>query len=469
MRFQIISHACMLIENSGKRLLIDPWILGSAYWRSWWHFPESVPLNDDMLSADWVYLTHQHFDHFHYPSLRKFRKDLPVLIPRRPVPSMEQALAEDLGFSNVLSMPHGKTIALEGGFSLTSYQGGWMDDSAIVIQCDGTTLIDLNDCKLEDAILDKIVRRHGPIDFLFRSHSSAQAYPQCYTSPNPEDLTLRKKEDYIRDFFNMAQRCRARYAVPFASNVCFLHTETIDKNEDSVDPCMLAARYREQKKAGDPEIVVMLPGATWDSEEGFSLVPGDVFQRKAEEIGRLACKYRDALAAQDELEKKKTLRYETFASYMGRFLRSLPWFLRFVYTAKIAYHVNTTQESWWVLDFKTRRVSRMDHKPDDATSITEVTPGLLQDALEKGIVNFIDISKRLKVHLRAGGALDHFMCRELLTLYEQGYFPLWRNLNPRFLGVWFRRRQEIWSYICKTLRGREFFMPRVEPVKEVRG
>jgi UDP-MurNAc hydroxylase len=232
----------MLIEHSGKRLLLDPWIIGSAYWRSWWHFPESVPLNDEMLSADWIYLTHQHFDPFHYPSLRKFRKDLAILIPRRPVPSMEEALA-DLGFTNVVSMPHGKTLVLEGGFSLTSYQGGWMDDSAIVIQCDGTTLINLNDCKLEDAVLDRIVRRHGPIDFVFRSHSFAQAYPECYTSPNEEDLTLRKKEDYFRDFINASRRCRARYAVPFASNVCFLHRETIDKNEDSVNPKMIAAHW----------------------------------------------------------------------------------------------------------------------------------------------------------------------------------------------------------------------------------
>lgn len=202
MKFQIISHACMLIEHSGKRLLIDPWILGSAYWRSWWHFPESVPLNEEMLSADWIYLTHQYFDHFHYPLLRKFRRDLTMLIPRRPVPSMERALA-DLGFTDVVS-------------------------------------------------------------------------------------------------------------------------------------------------------------------------------------------------------------------------------------------------------------------------ITEVTPGLLQDALEKGIVNFIDISKRLKVHLRQGGALDHFMYRELLTIYEQNYFPLWKNLDPRFLGVWFRRRGEIRGYITKAFRGRKSFIPEVGAVPEHR-
>jgi UDP-MurNAc hydroxylase len=454
----------MLIEHAGKRLLTDPWILGSAYWRSWWHFPESVPLNDDILAADWIYLTHQHFDHFHYPSLRKFRKDITILVPCRPVRTMEEALTA-LGFSNVRSMPHGKTAALEGGFSLTSYQACWMDDSALAIQCDGTTLLNLNDCKFEDAVLDKIVRRHGPVDFVFRSHSFAQAYPQSYTSPNPGDLMLRKKEDYSRDFINAARRCGARYAVPFASNVCFLHRETIDKNEDSVDPCTLAAQYARHKRERDPEIVVMLPGATWDSKEGFSLVPDDIFQRKDEEIARLAVKHQDALAAQDEMERK-TLCYETFASYMERFLTSLPWFLRFLYRAKIAYHVNTPQESWWILDFKARRVSQIASKPDDVVSITEVAPGLLQDALEKGIVNFIDISGRLKVQLRPGGTVDHFVFRELLTLYEQGYFPLWKNFNPRFLSVWLRRRQEIWSYVAKTLRGRESLIPRVGPAKE---
>jgi UDP-MurNAc hydroxylase len=467
MRFQIIGHACLLVEHRAKRLLIDPWILGSAYWRSWWHFPESVPLNDDMLAADWIYLTHQHFDHFHYPSLRKFRRELRILIPRRPMASMEEALT-DLGFSNVVSMPHGKTLALEGGFSVTAYQGGWMDDSAIVIHSDGTTLLNLNDCRFEDAVLDKIVRRHGPIDFVFRSHSYAQGYPQSYTSPDPKDLTLRKQEDYFRDFVNAARRCRARYAIPFASNVCFLHRETIDKNDASLDPCMLAAHYVKQKKPVDPEIVVMLPGASWDSEKGFSLVSAAAFECKAEEIARLAVKHRDALAAQDELEKAKTLRYETFATYMGRFLASLPWILKFMYMAKIAYHVNVPHDSWWVLDFKTRRVSQVDRRPADAASITEVTPGLFQDALEKGIVNFIDISRRLKVQLRAGGALDHFMYRELLTLYEDGYFPLWKNLNARFLGVWLRRYQEIWGYLCKALRGRENLVPRVGAVEEHR-
>ena len=46
----------------------------------------------------------------------------------------------------------------------------------------------------------------------------------------------------------VARRCGARYAVLFASNVCFLRRETIDKNEDSVEPSMLAEHYAKQQR-----------------------------------------------------------------------------------------------------------------------------------------------------------------------------------------------------------------------------
>ena len=28
------------IEHEDIRLLVDPWIIGSCYWRSWWNYPE---------------------------------------------------------------------------------------------------------------------------------------------------------------------------------------------------------------------------------------------------------------------------------------------------------------------------------------------------------------------------------------------------------------------------------------------
>ena len=43
MKFTILSHASMIIEHNDHKIVIDPWLLGSCYWRSWWNFPEPSP------------------------------------------------------------------------------------------------------------------------------------------------------------------------------------------------------------------------------------------------------------------------------------------------------------------------------------------------------------------------------------------------------------------------------------------
>src|SRR5262245_30122810 len=40
MKFTILSHAGLCVEHNGVRIVPDPWLLGSCYWRSWWNFPE---------------------------------------------------------------------------------------------------------------------------------------------------------------------------------------------------------------------------------------------------------------------------------------------------------------------------------------------------------------------------------------------------------------------------------------------
>src|SRR5690348_18027489 len=39
MRFRILGHACLEVTSNSKQLLCDPWLVGSAYWRSWWNYP----------------------------------------------------------------------------------------------------------------------------------------------------------------------------------------------------------------------------------------------------------------------------------------------------------------------------------------------------------------------------------------------------------------------------------------------
>ena len=74
MKFTVIGHSCLRIETSGPTILVDPWLFGSCYWRSWWHYPTVADPAPEVLEPDFVYL--------HAPPLRSL--PLPVDAPDRP-------------------------------------------------------------------------------------------------------------------------------------------------------------------------------------------------------------------------------------------------------------------------------------------------------------------------------------------------------------------------------------------------
>ena len=71
MEFTILSHAGLCVDHNGVRIVSDPWLIGSCYWRSWWNFPEPPAELIADLKPDYIYLTNLHSDHFHGASLKK--------------------------------------------------------------------------------------------------------------------------------------------------------------------------------------------------------------------------------------------------------------------------------------------------------------------------------------------------------------------------------------------------------------
>jgi len=268
MRFQILSHAGLRVEARGVELVMDPWLIGSCYWRSWWNYPPVAPELVASLRPDFIYLTHVHWDHFHGVSLRRFPLTTPILVPKGHHDRMKRDLV-DIGFRDVRELRHRESVSLGDGVRLTSYQFLPSLDSAVVIEADGVTLLNANDAKFMGAPLDDLLRRHPPIDFMFRSHSSANAR-LCYEVVDAPGQTLDDESGYISSFLAFGRRTAARYAIPFASNHCFLHADTFDLNHTVQTPLMVEERARAEPPGG-PEVVLMVSGDGWSSESGFSI------------------------------------------------------------------------------------------------------------------------------------------------------------------------------------------------------
>jgi hypothetical protein len=88
------------------------------------------------------------------------------------------------------------------------------------------TLVDVNDCKLGGRALAQVARDFPEPTFMFKSHSWAQSYPNCYEADDRGDLELLSRRSYLDDFLDTARVLRPRHAIPFGSMVAFLHPDT---------------------------------------------------------------------------------------------------------------------------------------------------------------------------------------------------------------------------------------------------
>lgn len=459
-RFQILSHAGLLVQGGGKSLIFDPWLVGSSYWRSWWNYPPVSRALVDSLRPDFIYLTHFHWDHFHGPSLRKFPRETPILVPKGPARRMLKDL-NGMGFRNVIEIAHGRSVELAPGFRLTSYQFHPFTDSAAVVECQGVTLFNANDAKFMGAPLEQILRRHPKIDFLFRSHSSANPR-MCF---DYMDAPERERDDpgrYLRDFAAFARKVGSRYAVPFASNHCYLHRETYHMNDSVITPVQVKAFCRSQD-SGQPEVKVMVSGDGWSSETGFAIADGPWFTERERCLAAYAAGQAPALEKSYALEARADVSLPEVAGYFGGFIRSLPFAARLPFRGKPVTYVLTgkTEARFWVDIY--RGVVREIGAVDDSLHPLQIHTSayVFRRCMAQGLFIHLGISKRVLFRASRADAKFLWFLIFLFDLYECEMLPLRRMLSPRFLLRWAPRWRELGLYgsiFVRKLLGKPFAM-----------
>jgi UDP-MurNAc hydroxylase len=450
-RIRLIGHSCLRADTSAGTILVDPWLWGSCYWRSWWHYPPTH-LDDDITAPQFIYLTHHHFDHFHYPSMRKLSPQARVLIPRFGVDVMAGEV-RSLGFDRVEELPHGEVVDLGAGVQVASFQYG-IDDSCFVIRDGDVTIVDVNDCKIRGRTLEDVARTFGRPTFALKAHSFAQSYPVGYTADDPADLELVRRETYLEDFLRVMRVLRPAYAVPFGSMVAFLHPESIHVNDHLITPGEVADFVARHGGWDGGEVVPMLPGDTWDEGEGFTLSEGDWYTNRSANLERLAAQVRPTIDEASAAEANRHLTWEAFEAYMTRFAAAIPPLVRKLLVPRtICFEVpSDPHRPYWCLHLPGRRVWRASLPPRDRADIIRVPEAILADAIRDDILGVVHGGMRIRTHLAAGGAPSDLAFWGLVAVAELGYLPSpWTLalrpggpiLNRRMLEVGWRRRHEV--------------------------
>ena len=133
MKFSILGHASLMLEDVNLRLITDPWLVGSCYWRSWWNSPY-IEYDLEAINPTHIYLSHLHWDHYHLPSLRKLvTPDTVFIIPKSISRRMRNDLRE---FKNdVIEAAHKKKLRITKEIEIISYQvNPFFLDSTLIIK-----------------------------------------------------------------------------------------------------------------------------------------------------------------------------------------------------------------------------------------------------------------------------------------------------------------------------------------------
>ena len=223
---KFLGHAGFLLTYNNTKLLCDPWLSESgAFLHSWHQFPPNDFIDkSELYDANFIYLSHNHFDHFDKEFLKKFPKEKVTIIIANFLSDFFYNEIKDLGFSHILRLEDWEEQVLGEDFSVTLIKDPslYKIDSVAIIKAGGKTVVDKNDCNLPQTYYQRI--QEMDVDILFAQFSGAMWYPAAYDYDEAAQRqhATRIKRNLQNNFIAIANGIEAKHVMHCAGPPCFL-------------------------------------------------------------------------------------------------------------------------------------------------------------------------------------------------------------------------------------------------------
>jgi len=252
MKIRFVGHASIAVASHNQTILCDPWLVSKVFNNSWALVSPSSP--PPWAEVDYVWISHEHPDHFNFPSLKGIpdtdKARIKVLYQRHASPRIVEALMK-LGFSHVIELPLYKWFRLSPDLEVYCGSVGSMD-SFIAVRDSKECILNLNDCVLNIDQLRYIKRCIGNVSVLFAQFSFASWVGNDHDEVYEAKRMIKQLTEEI-EIFN------PEFTVPTASFVYFCNEENCRMNPWMNTPDSIA---RLNLKG----INFMYPGDEWDSD-----------------------------------------------------------------------------------------------------------------------------------------------------------------------------------------------------------
>ncbi len=463
----IHGHSCCEIKRSNCSIICDPWLVGSAYWRSWFNFP-APPVYDELIKrwskqeTLYFYITHLHWDHFHGPSIKKIinncSNNYKFLIPKTPEKRLLLDLKSIVGKDKIIELKHSQKYNLVDDLSILSFQSGpFFADSAVSIFSKNFSLLNLNDAKLFKFSMAHLLSLIPKPNYVLRSHSSAN--DRCCLREIDGKIQKYKFDksriDYSKEFFDVCKSANADYAIPFASNMACLHKETFKYNSilnfsDYVaqDFEELSSNYKNMKC----KLLLPTERIYLENCEHFvnKKLRGTLL--KTDRISYLK-EYQKSmnyvLTKQYDIEENVKVSFKLLKNYFSNIINSTPFFIKPYLANNIFIRVNSNKNiDTFNIDFLKNEIKAIDVIPFKKNNvIINVNAYVINDVCRQSHWNSLGVSKRLEVWLSPNNNRYIFFNYLCNIIESKGCLPLKNILSIRFISIWLKRYREILDII----------------------
>lgn len=398
-----LGHATLMVKESGVPLVVtDPWLIGSAYWRSWWleKYPTAEEI-EDVRNSENVYVTHSHPDHFHYPSIRHLGKR-EILHPRFPRYLVPDFLEENGFPSRILEPWQWNPLGQNARMMSIPVP---IDDSVFVVDTPNSLIINFNDSNPRPGFLRLIAQRvvtEKKAVIVLKSYSPASLATSMYREGKVSPM--KNKEDYAVTARTIAETVGATHFVPFASQVFFNRNDSIWANDEKV------VFEDLQRFWGDSSVKLCPPFIEMDLET-------QEFVSGYSEVNRKLDKTSLEKVALREKEEEEFVLPADCSLLLEKYMREI-FFLSIFFRRGIGWKLTTSGKEFFYHP-PTRRLS--DKIPENYDLIISLPDKVLYESLENNVLTDLGISMFIRVDTKVSTKVTYGFFL-LMGLHDYGHF-----------------------------------------------
>ena len=234
---KLVSHACIFIKLGDIHLITDPWLFGDVFNNGW-----SLQLKknlDELLtlkeinSITHIWLSHEHPDHFHIPSLKylsekiKNQSAVKILMKRDPRTNKTiKPILNKFGFEKVILLKHLEKLFLNQELELSIYHHRHIDSALLLKYKSQPLILNINDSELDIYDCNLIKKKFGSFKILINQFSLA-GYDGIINSKSLE----KQKFNILKKMTNQHKTIEAKVTIPFASFMWFSRADNKHLNK----------------------------------------------------------------------------------------------------------------------------------------------------------------------------------------------------------------------------------------------